>query len=502
MREFIENIFEKSQIEYLVSKDKDFLKKKSQFFTPYDTAIKMISTIDFNLFKKTDTLSILEPSAGCGILVATLVESIIKNCKDIKNISICTYEQDENVCNILKNNLLELQKLIIKNTNVSISFETLSRNFILDNSSNWIKDNNNKYDIIISNPPYKKINQSSDEALVMKDLIYGQPNIYTLFIAMSLSLLKANGVYTVLSPRNYLNGIYSQKLRNYIFKNNSLTHLHSFEKRTMFKSVNQEVIISTYKKTTSENSVNISFNGHNRFTTNINDIMLDNDSKTIIIPREEKDIKLLESFSKLENSLSDLFLKISVGAIVQFRNTEDIREEIYNENFSPLLIGKDIQSNNKIDYFNRENNLSRKTHKKSISKDNGLLIKNSNYLIIRKVTAKDDLELIVSSVLNKNYFNHNLLGIDNNLLYIHKKDYSELTLEECHGLYCFINSKQFKVFYLLINGTHTINVSDFNNIKFPDMLTLKKIGEIILEKNDFSENTCSTLINEYLNIKY
>ncbi|MGO0804669.1 hypothetical protein ACTPEF_11075, partial [Clostridioides difficile] len=303
-------------------------------------------------------------------------------------------------------------------------------------------------------------------------------------------------------PRNYLNGIYSQKLRNYIFKNNSLTHLHSFEKRTMFKSVNQEVIISTYKKTTSENSVNISFNGHNRFTTNINDIMLDNDSKTIIIPREEKDIKLLESFSKLENSLSDLFLKISVGAIVQFRNTEDIREEIYNENFSPLLIGKDIQSNNKIDYFNRENNLSRKTHKKSISKDNGLLIKNSNYLIIRKVTAKDDLELIVSSVLNKNYFNHNLLGIDNNLLYIHKKDYSELTLEECHGLYCFINSKQFKVFYLLINGTHTINVSDFNNIKFPDMLTLKKIGEIILEKNDFSENTCSTLINEYLNIKY
>ncbi|MGO0807190.1 hypothetical protein ACTPEF_24960, partial [Clostridioides difficile] len=67
-------LFPKAPIE----DDKKFCNDAKQFnllLVPYDTAIKMISTIDFNLFKKTDTLSILEPSAGCGILVATLVES-------------------------------------------------------------------------------------------------------------------------------------------------------------------------------------------------------------------------------------------------------------------------------------------------------------------------------------------------------------------------------------------------------------------------------------------
>ena len=238
----------------------------------------------------------------------------------------------------------------------------------------------------------------------------------------------------------------------------------------------------------------ISYNNHSSFESQFDDILLDKDSLNIIVPKVIDDIKIFKQFKKLNHSLCDLGYSLKVGPIVQFRNTKDIKRDIYNEEYAPLLIGMDIQINNDINYYNKEINPKRKTHNQSIHQNNKLLLNNSNYLIIRKVTAKNDNEFIVSAVLEKNYFNHNKLGIDNNLLYICKSDYTELTLEECYGLYAYINSSQFKSFYFMINGTHTINVNDFNNIKFPSKDQLVFLGKKLLNKKDFTEKNCTKLV--------
>ncbi|GAA0234332.1 Eco57I restriction-modification methylase domain-containing protein [Metaclostridioides mangenotii] len=488
----------KTQKKYLSYKEKKYLKSNSQFFTPVDTAYKMISTIDFNRFSDKESLNILEPSAGCGILIATLLECIIKKCKNIKKIYICAFELNKELSNILIENLHTIKKDFEENHNIIISFNVTNGNFITENRENWL-NKKAAYDIIISNPPYKKINKTSEEGIIMSDIVYGQPNLYTLFIAMSLSMLNFNGTYTVLSPRNYLNGIYTSKIRDYIFNDFQINHIHSFEKRNMFKSVNQEVIITTFSRKNDINKVQISYNGHKGFSTNVQDLILKKNNSILVIPKTKSEIKLLKAFKKLNFSLKDLNLKINVGPVVQFRNTESIRRDIQKTGYAPLLIGKDIQPENIIQYYSRENNLNRDTHNKSISLNNRYLIKNSNYLLIRKVVAKDDTDVVVSSVLHKSYFKCDLLGIDNNLLYINSLD-KELTLEECYGLYCFINSKQFKDFYFLINGTHTINVSDFENIKFPKLDIIKLMGnELILDK-DYSEQNCSNLVEKNVGI--
>ena len=497
MRNTIIDIFEKSQKYYLEKKDKDYLKNTSQFFTPYDTACKMISTINFKSFINHDTLYILEPSAGCGILIASLILHILENCNSIKKVHIDSYEYDYDVSNILCNNLKQLKQFINENSNLIFSYNVINDNFIEKNKNEWTKENGFKqYDIIISNPPYKKINQTSEEAIIMEDIVHGQPNIYTLFIAMSLKLLKPNGIYTVLSPRNYLSGEYSKKLRKFIFSNYSLTHIHSFNKRSMFKSVNQEVIISTFKNNSEIDDIIISFNGYDPFSVNFKNLIFDNNSLSILVPKKLEDILFFNNIKKLNYTLENLGLKISVGPIVQFRNKSDIRQDIYNANYAPLLISADIQSSNNIKYFEREN--KRKTHNKSVSSKNKYLIKNSNYLIIRKITAKDDIDLVVSCILDKNYFKHNYLGLDNNLLYIHNIDKSEMNLELCYGIYCFINSKQFKTLYFMINGTHTINVSDFNNIKFPSLSILVEIGKELMKIQNFTEDKCTKLMYKYI----
>lgn len=488
---------EKIQEEYLVNKEKNILKKKSQFFTPYDIAYRMVNTINFDEFRKIDKLYILEPAAGCGILIAVLIKEILCKVDNIREIYVDAYENDEEIINLLRNNLRNL-KVKVEESNVSFKYKVIGNNFIVSNKNKW---NNNKkdiskYDIIISNPPYKKINQKSHEAKIMNDIVHGQPNLYTLFIAMSLKLLKSNGTYIVLSPRNYLTGEYSKKIRNYIFELSSLTHINSFENRNIFLTVNQEVIISTYKKKKDIKYIDISYNNNKEFVVEFDNIVIDRKSMSIIVPKNKEDIVMLNSFNKFGYSLNDLGFKVNVGPIVQFRHKNFLSRDIYNDDYAPMVIGNDIQGNNKIIYYTREN--KRKTHHKSISIESKKLIDNGNYLLLRKVSAKDDKSIITCAILENTYFKHSLIGLDNNLLYFLRADNSFLSIEECFGLYCIINSNQFSNIYSIINGTHTINVTDFSKIKFPSYEKIISMGRELINIKQYNKEICSNLFNKYI----
>lgn len=491
------SLIENQQIEYINKRSKSFLKESSQFFTPIHIADKMISTIDFERFFDYEEINILEPSAGFGILALAIVKEIIDK-TNIININITLYELDNTIYKSLKKTLKIFQTFLEVNYKVSFNYKVYNSNFIIENSIAWNENSNiDLYDIIVSNPPFKKINQSYKEASIMKDIVHGQPNIYALFIGMSLKLLKENGVYVVISPRNYLSGEYSKKLRSFIFSSYSLTHMHSFDDRYIFRPVNQEVIISTYEKRLDADTVQISHNGSFSLETNLDDLIYDKEIFSLLIPKSKEDLNLISSFSELECSLSDLNIKVSVGPVVQFRNSKFLSKDLYSNKFAPLLISNDVQDNNFINYIEREN--VRKTHNKSINILSKRLIRNANYLILRKVTAKDDKNLLVSAVLDKNYFDYDLIGFDNNLLYFHRLSQdSTLSLEECYGLYCYINSKYFKQFYSLINGTHTINVSDFNKIPFPAIDKLIIMGKEVINSKNFSESNCSNIFKKII----
>lgn len=501
-KEKLLDIIKQSQDNYLLSKTKKYLKNNSQFFTPVDTIQKMLRTINFDEFRNNNSISVLEPSAGHGIIVVTTVLHILDNFPYITNIHFDIYEKDKNLFYILQENMQVLMDYC-KNK-INFTYNLINDNFITYNKDVWEADNIKQYySIILSNPPFLKLNKDSEEAAIMSNIVNGQPNIYTLFMCMCAKLLSPNGYYVLISPRNYLSGQYSKNVRRYLFDRLSLVHIHSFDKRNLFNLVNQEVIISTFKNQRDLHNVHISHNGKYSFDLDFGKLIFDVANLSIIIPRKESDVKLFDQFSAFENSLGDLGYKVSVGPVVQFRNTDFIKKDICCDDYAPLLIAKDIQSNNVMNYFYREN--TRNTHNKSISYNSKQLIRNSNYLLVRKIAAKDDAELIVTTVLDKNYFNTELLGLDNNLIYFHKVDTTkELTLLECYGLYCFINSNDFSEYYSLINGTHTINISDFNEIKFPNYETILKLGEKLIKSNDFSKLNCSKILRlfMYWNLQY
>lgn len=468
MNRFYKRIEESTQT-YLNERNKECRKKFSQFFTSLPIAQLMASKLKI----QKEEITLLEPSAGLGVLIYSSVLELKK--RNVKKIKITAVEYDETLCEILKENLKFLKEELTGK--IEISFEIINNNFIelygklwKSNETKLSQEVLKKYDIIISNPPFKKINKSSKENIYFPKLIIGQPNIYHLFIALSLKLLNEKGQYIVISPKNYLGGSYTQNLRKFIFQEYSLVYLHLFDerKKVFGNEVLQEICVASFLKDKYE-EIEISYNGDLEipFKINISKILIPKTYR-LFFPKKREDLDLLEKITKKGLKLTEQNLKFNIGKVVQFRiNAEDKSSESYDnlKQQVPLLIVNHIKRNS-IEYKpigkeDKQKNISIRLNENTKSK----VIKNENYVIFRKNVDYESEYFIQAVIYNKKMFKSDFIAIDNNLVYISGEN--GLSIKKAYKICSYLNSKEFENYYKMINNSHTINGYEINEMRFP-----------------------------------
>lgn len=181
---------ENSTKEYLERMLKSERIKIGQFFTPSLIAEYMGSWTNIRM----NEITILDAGAGSGILSAALLNKMYCDGK-IKKIHLDVYENNPCILSLLDTNLAYMKTRFL-DKDILLDYKIYSKNFIVENHFAWTGIvPNQKYDIVISNPPYKKIGKNDPEARVMENIVYGQPNLYFLFMAMAARLLKENGEF-------------------------------------------------------------------------------------------------------------------------------------------------------------------------------------------------------------------------------------------------------------------------------------------------------------------
>lgn len=75
-----------------------------------------------------------------------------------------------------------------------------------------------KFDLIIGNPPYYVLKKNDVEKQYY-NYFEGRPNMFILFIIKSLALLADNGILCFILPKSFLNCLYYNKTREYIYAN-------------------------------------------------------------------------------------------------------------------------------------------------------------------------------------------------------------------------------------------------------------------------------------------
>jgi len=501
----ISEIIAVSNRTYVDSVAKKDRKKIGQFFTPLEIAIFMANLMEFS----GESIRILDAGAGTGMLAGCLCENILSNL-DILNIHMDLYEYDPGILGVLKENM-EFIKQRMKKANKTLTYRIIEKNFILHNADYWSGREQRAdcllYDVVISNPPYKKISKSSPESMAMIDIVYGQPNIYFLFIAMASKLLKQDGQSIFINPRSFSSGAYFKRFREWFFDNMKLTNLHLFVSReNVFntESVLQETIIMRTVKTkspvelikvTESNSID-DFSNLYRFDVPYEIIINSHDdNKFLFIPTNKEDIDILKTIHAWNKNLIKLGFRLKTGPVVDFRASKFL-SDTKQDNTVPLFWANNFNGNKlklPVAGTRKPQYIVESEESKS------LLIENKNYLFLKRFTSKEEKRRLQAAVyLANDFLEYNHIGIENHLNYVTKTSGSINENELC-GLFVIFNSSIMDRYFRMLNGSTQVNANEINSISFPDIDDILEFGKAVLENRNFSVESCDEIIGKKFN---
>jgi len=486
---------------YYTSKVSEEHKKNlGQFFTPIEIAKFMA---EFCSHRKS-RVRILDPGCGLGILSCALTE-IIANNKEVKEVELVAFETDLEIIHLAERSFSYLREWLVKK-NIIFTYFLCANDFILHNSA--VLENKSggedKFDIVISNPPYFKISKNHPVAITAKSIIYGQTNIYTIFLIISAKLLVENGQLIFITPRSFTSGNYFRLFREIFFSIVNLKKIHLFRsRRNAFqrdKVLQENVIFSAFKKREENNqqlilpfdtfsnnySLEISIsNGLNdlnerevkdfNFKSLVN---LESFQKILHLPTSINDERAIKVFKTWENSLNSYDIQISTGPVVAFRSVEFI-SEILEESYVPLIW---LHNVNKM-HFEWPKEYSKgklkgqyiKVCKESYSR----LLPNRNYIFLRRFSSKDDSSRLIACPFLKKWIPNTKIGVENHLNYIYKPE-GELSETEVMGIAAILNSRLFDLYFRTFNGNINVSATELREMPLPDLTTIKRIGSKVL----------------------
>ena len=483
---------------YARTYDVEARKLKGQFFTPRQVSLYMSSLFEIHH----DTIRLLDPGAGTGILTAAFCERLLHSNRTAKLI-VDAYENDPILLPLLRE-VLETCKLALEGRGHIVDYHIYEQDFILSNERYFKKPDlfstgteHPFYDFVISNPPYYKLNKDSPQSTVVAELVSGQPNIYALFMALSTTMLSPEGEMVFITPRSFCSGLYYKKFREWLLRNVQLTNIHTFESRKEIfdkdKVLQENVIIKAKgRRATSEHdkvTITVSRNKHFDKLATIEvastDVIHQSNGETFIrIPTSPFDVNVLHTIDRWPNTLRDLGLEISTGPVVPFRAKQYLLPGLTNSAESAPLLWMHNMQNIWVTWPLKKN---KKPSAIRLCKATlPLLVPVMNYTLVKRFSSKEQRRRLHAAVLLQSEFPYQSVGVENHVNYIHRPRGS-LSVYEAFGIAALLNTTIVDNYFRSLNGNTQVNAIDIRSLPLPGIEDIVKIGEVVY-KSQSSRN--------------
>lgn len=179
-----------------------------------------------------------------------------------------------------------------------------------------------RFDAVICNPPYRKLTVREVSALpaALRELCFMQPNLYGMFMALSVQLLNERGVAGLLTPMSFLSGQSFLRLRKHLAAKRYVAHIDLVEESMgVFLSVEQSTAISIYApKATDALKTNAFMGTASGRWEKSGAVALDPSGGPWILPRCPQDAALLAAANG--RTISDYGYSPTVGHLVLHRD--------------------------------------------------------------------------------------------------------------------------------------------------------------------------------------
>lgn len=467
------------------------LKEHGQFLTPLAVARYMAKQL--GQIKNGD--SVLEPAVGSGVLACAVIERLVEEKRPLE-ISLTAYELDKELCEISRQ-VLELARQKAEKSGIKINWQVFQEDFILaclpeqqPSLFGSTESRQKAFDFVISNPPYFKLNTEDKRVKANAGNLNGHTNIYTLFMALSTKLLAPGGKACFIVPRSFCSGVYFSEFRRDLLRDVTPLAIHIFQSRnTVFKAdeVLQENIIFSFEKL-SQPQEHRYWAGVVNISTSSNDASLDDAVSRQVsfrhflsdhdgsfffrLPTGILDEQILDAVDHWEGSLEKYGLQVSTGRVVPFRAKSLLKEQVDPGNGAvPLLWMQNVKP------YQVEYPLHKFDKPQAIlTNDPTLLVPCSNYVLLRRFSAKEDRRRLISAPFIGKQFDFEQIGFENHLNVISKKR-GALSVHETIGLSAFLNSAIVDRYVRIVNGNTQINAAEIRALPLPPLEIIAAIGK-------------------------
>jgi len=458
----------------------DERKAIGQYFTPLAVAELMASLCSI----KGEVIRILDPGGGTGVLACALATELTKLRPAPRELHLVTYETDQAAVKRLEYVLDSLRAALVCKR-LTFTFEIRARDFILDRLALG-SDSEPAFDAVIMNPPYFKIAKTDARALAFPEVCHGQPNIYALFLALGLEVLRPAGQMISITPRSFMSGEYFKAFRRWALLRAYPDRIHLFRARNRAFShddVLQENVIARWKnelpRSRSMVALSTSADAIDAETAPatlvpLSELVnLSSHSLLIHLPANEEELAAVRTLRECAGVLRTLGFSVSTGRVVAFRAVEWLRPTPQKTERVARLLWLHNVDRSEVIWHPANNGKPEWIAVRPETK--ALLIPRENYVLVRRFSSKDDRYRMIAAPLLSSEIEAEWIGVENHLNVISLPDTSN-DAATARRLSDYLNSEAVERYMRALSGNTQIGAAELMSLPAPESLLGRSPG--------------------------
>lgn len=312
---------------------------------------------------------------------------------------------DDRLCGLSRHFMRIVLREEIARTGTQPQFRISRANSLTELASEF-----SKFDVVLCNPPYRKMNAAEVLAAghTYKEVVQAQPNLYGLFIALCVKLLRPEGHAALVTPTSFLTGSNFSALRKYLTSATAVERIGMVSDRTgVFIDVEQETALTVLRRTvTAAIPLNtaVSLVARDGSYRSVGTCALSRSGEAWTIPRTESDMALLAKVSKSPYRIADYGYQVRIGVFVWNRDPRptyfDPSSHVRSNECSlfPLIWSSDIGTDFKLKFGAKENAHLEPSWVAFGSENQSGVVKRAAVLL-QRVTSNDQPRRLVGAVM-------------------------------------------------------------------------------------------------------
>ena len=476
-----------------------------RLFTKKDTARLMTSMLALD--DKKTVYTILDPGAGTGILAAAAIEEICKRCPLSKQIFITCYENDPVYIPMLKNNMERIRKKCRHDFGVKLYVTIYEENYLTDSGNHYTvalydEIREDKFDVIICNPPTDLIDKYSPEADAVGGVTQLKIGAPYLFARLAAKHLEPQGQLVIILPtlsatsaglasfrKKMADTLALRKIHLFVGKQKNPRRAVPLKKNFVLAYANAEKTATIDVTTSTDNGAKVTALPAVPYS-----FIVDQNDGTLTLPKSLEDTKIVKHISDLPETLTSLGLKMSTGLVIDSRCegllfTEPMKGTV------PLIRPAAIKGG-QIRFP-----LPIK-HQYIANTDEKILQKNKNMVIIKRVPAKSDDRFVNSAIyMAAQLPGYKVISTHNKINFIDTIDKdAEISPRLAFGLFALLNSTIYDRYISIMSKSKQINSKEMRDLPLPPKNIIENIGMRLMSARQTTVTVCDQIVNPTLHI--